>query len=216
MAGDVNVAPPRREARRVILIADLAGFTRAVGPLDTRRSPSSSTASTPRPRHASRITAAGSSSSSATAAWRSSTRMLRSPRLPVPASSADCSRARHGVRYRARRGCQRTHGDDRRGRVRRRSPARRSSDRRGGDSRVPHGCGPGIRISEPVFRRLPNDQRGAWKKRQPPGHLHLGRIRMSTPVADAFPSGVVTFLMSDVEESGRHWAANARQWARRC
>jgi hypothetical protein len=30
------------------------------------------------------------------------------------------------------------------------------------------GAGPGIRISEPVFRRLPNDQRRAWHKRQAP------------------------------------------------
>jgi adenylate cyclase len=30
------------------------------------------------------------------------------------------------------------------------------------------GSGPGVRISEPVYRRLPNDQRGPWRKRQPP------------------------------------------------
>ena len=34
MAGDVTMAS-RREVRRVILVADLAGFTRAIGPLDT-------------------------------------------------------------------------------------------------------------------------------------------------------------------------------------
>ena len=30
------------------------------------------------------------------------------------------------------------------------------------------GAGPGVRISEPVYRRLPNDRRTPWKKRQPP------------------------------------------------
>jgi len=30
------------------------------------------------------------------------------------------------------------------------------------------GAGAGIRISEPVYRQLPNDQRGPWKKQQPP------------------------------------------------
>ena len=30
------------------------------------------------------------------------------------------------------------------------------------------GSGPGIRISEPVYRQLPNDRRSAWTKRQPP------------------------------------------------
>lgn len=30
------------------------------------------------------------------------------------------------------------------------------------------GGGPGIRISEPVYRQLPNDRRGAWKKHRPP------------------------------------------------
>lgn len=30
------------------------------------------------------------------------------------------------------------------------------------------GAGPGIRISEPVYRKLPNDVRGGWDKHQPP------------------------------------------------
>jgi class 3 adenylate cyclase len=30
------------------------------------------------------------------------------------------------------------------------------------------GAGPGVRISEPVYRQLPNDRRGAWHKQQPP------------------------------------------------
>ena len=30
------------------------------------------------------------------------------------------------------------------------------------------GAGPGMRISEPVYRQLPNERRGAWKKQQPP------------------------------------------------
>lgn len=35
------------------------------------------------------------------------------------------------------------------------------------------GAGPGVRISEPVYRKQPNDQRGAWKKRQPPATYTL-------------------------------------------
>jgi adenylate cyclase len=30
------------------------------------------------------------------------------------------------------------------------------------------GAGPGVRISEPVYRKLPNDQRRAWRKHLPP------------------------------------------------
>jgi hypothetical protein len=30
------------------------------------------------------------------------------------------------------------------------------------------GSGEGIRISEPVYRKLPNDRRGSWSKHQPP------------------------------------------------
>jgi class 3 adenylate cyclase len=30
------------------------------------------------------------------------------------------------------------------------------------------GAGPGIRISEPVYRKLANDERGSWRKHQPP------------------------------------------------
>ena len=35
------------------------------------------------------------------------------------------------------------------------------------------GAGPGIRVSEPVYRKQPNDQRGAWKKRQTPATYTL-------------------------------------------
>ncbi len=35
------------------------------------------------------------------------------------------------------------------------------------------GGGPGIRISEPVYRKLPNDRRGAWAKHQPPATYTL-------------------------------------------
>jgi adenylate cyclase len=35
------------------------------------------------------------------------------------------------------------------------------------------GAGPGLRISEPVFRRMPNDQRRAWRKHQPPATYTL-------------------------------------------
>ncbi len=35
------------------------------------------------------------------------------------------------------------------------------------------GAGPGVRISEPVYRKQPNDQRSKWKKRQPPATYTL-------------------------------------------
>jgi class 3 adenylate cyclase len=35
------------------------------------------------------------------------------------------------------------------------------------------GRGPGIRISEPVYRKLPNEARGAWNKHKPPAIYHL-------------------------------------------
>ena len=35
------------------------------------------------------------------------------------------------------------------------------------------GGGPGIRISEPVYRQLPNDVRGAWNKQRPPATYTL-------------------------------------------
>ncbi len=37
------------------------------------------------------------------------------------------------------------------------------------------GAGPGIRISEPVYRQLPNNERGPWKKQQPPATYTLQR-----------------------------------------
>ena len=38
------------------------------------------------------------------------------------------------------------------------------------------GAGPGVRISEPVYRKLPNDQRQGWRKHQPPAtYLREGR-----------------------------------------
>jgi hypothetical protein len=30
------------------------------------------------------------------------------------------------------------------------------------------GSGPGVRISEPVYRKLPSARRGSWSKHQPP------------------------------------------------
>jgi len=35
------------------------------------------------------------------------------------------------------------------------------------------GAGVGVRISEPVYRQLPNDERGPWKKQQPPATYTL-------------------------------------------
>ncbi len=35
------------------------------------------------------------------------------------------------------------------------------------------GAGIGVRISEPVYRQLPNDERGPWKKQQPPATYTL-------------------------------------------
>jgi adenylate cyclase len=36
------------------------------------------------------------------------------------------------------------------------------------------GAGPGIRISEPVYRKQPNDTRARWRKHQPPATYTLG------------------------------------------
>ena len=36
------------------------------------------------------------------------------------------------------------------------------------------GGGPGMRISEPIYRQLPNDQRSAWEKHRPPATYTLG------------------------------------------
>jgi len=39
------------------------------------------------------------------------------------------------------------------------------------------GGGAGIRISEPVYRQLPNDRRGDWQKNRPPATYTLSRSR---------------------------------------
>ena len=39
------------------------------------------------------------------------------------------------------------------------------------------GGGAGIRISEPVYRQLPNDRRGEWNKNRPPATYTLSRSR---------------------------------------
>jgi class 3 adenylate cyclase len=36
------------------------------------------------------------------------------------------------------------------------------------------GGGPGMRISEPIYRQLPNDRRGVWDKHRPPATYTLG------------------------------------------
>jgi class 3 adenylate cyclase len=46
------------------------------------------------------------------------------------------------------------------------------------------GRGPGIRISEPVYRQLPNEARSAWNKHKPPAIYHL------TPTSDGVLHGV--------------------------
>lgn len=37
------------------------------------------------------------------------------------------------------------------------------------------GRGAGVRLSEPVYRALPSDRRGPWKKHRPPARYHLER-----------------------------------------
>ena len=34
--------------------------------------------------------------------------------------------------------------------------------------------GPGVHVSEPVYRQLPNERRGAWRKQKPPSTYSLG------------------------------------------
>jgi class 3 adenylate cyclase len=36
------------------------------------------------------------------------------------------------------------------------------------------GGGAGIRLTEPVYRRLPNDARGLWEKHKPPAVYSMG------------------------------------------
>lgn len=45
------------------------------------------------------------------------------------------------------------------------------------------GRGPGVRISEPVYRQLPNEQRHGWSKQRPPSTYHWADE--SRPEADA-------------------------------
>ena len=45
------------------------------------------------------------------------------------------------------------------------------------------GAGPGIRISEPVYRKLPNDERREWAKHQPPATYTLRDLTVWAPAA---------------------------------
>jgi class 3 adenylate cyclase len=57
------------------------------------------------------------------------------------------------------------------------------------------GRGPGIRISEPVYRQLPNEARAPWNKHKPPAIYHL------TPRAD----GVLQGLGQDPGTNTTRW-----------
>ena len=56
------------------------------------------------------------------------------------------------------------------------------------------GRGPGIRISEPVYRALPSSARSPWSKHKPPAIYHLGN-----------PEGIYEGL-------GKSPSANAQRW----
>ena len=169
MAGDINPAPPRREARRVILVADLAGFTRAIGPLETTALAELvhrfyTVAAARVEDHGGRVVKFigdgclslfdEDAAPGAVACARdlgTSVRELGTEfgiELDVGANVHMATVAEGDY------GAGRSAGFDVIG------------------AGVIHafrmGAGPGIRISEPVFRRLPNDQRRAWKRRQAP------------------------------------------------
>lgn len=57
------------------------------------------------------------------------------------------------------------------------------------------GRGPGIRISEPAYRQLPNEARSAWNKHKPPAIYHL------TPSSD----GVLHGLGNDPGTNTGRW-----------
>jgi len=169
MAGDVNVAPPRREVRRVILIADLAGFTRAVGPLETTELAELvhrfyAAAAARVEDHGGRVVKfigdgclALFDEDAALAAVACARELAPTVReLGAEAGIAlDVGANVHMATIaEGEFGAGASAGFDVIG------------------AGVIHafrmGAGPGIRVSEPVYRRLPNDQRGAWKRRQPP------------------------------------------------
>jgi class 3 adenylate cyclase len=175
MARDINPAAARIEARRVILVADLAGFTRAVGPLDTTALAELvhrfyTAAATRVEDHGGRVVKfigdgclALFDEDAAPAAVACAHELGASVRelgaewgiaLDVGANvhMATIVEGEYG--------------------------AGRSAAFDVIGAGVMHafrmGAGPGIRISEPVFRRLPNDQRRAWQKRQPPATYTWG------------------------------------------
>jgi adenylate cyclase len=169
MAGDINTALPRREARRVILVADLAGFTRAVGPLESTALAELVhrfyTAAAARVEdHGGRVVkfvgdgCLALFDEDAAPVAVACARDLGVAVLELGSEfgiSLDVGANVHmATIIEGEYGAGRSAAFDVIG------------------AGVIHayrmGGGPGIRISEPVFRRLPNDQRGAWHKRQAP------------------------------------------------
>ena len=169
MAGDISTALPRCEVRRVLLVADLAGFTRAVGPLETSTLAELihrfyTVAATQVEDHGGRVVK-----------FVGDGCLALFDEEAAPAAVA-CARdlgpvARDlgtefgivldvGANVHMATVAEGEYGTGR--------SAAFDVIGAGVIHAFRMGAGPGIRISEPVFRRLPNDQRGPWKKRQPP------------------------------------------------
>jgi adenylate cyclase len=168
MAGEI-IAAPRREARRVLMVADLAGFTRAVAPLETAVLAELvhrfyALAATSVEDHGGRVVkfiGDGCLALFAEDAALAAVACTRDLGSCVRELGAEFGIALDvGANVHMATVAEGVYG------------AGRSAAFDVIGAGVMHafrmGAGPGIRISEPVFRRLPNDQRGAWHKRQPP------------------------------------------------
>ena len=176
MAGDVKTAWARREVRRVILVADLAGFTRAIGPLDTstlgelvHRFYSAAAARVE--EHGGRVVkfvGDGCLAIFEDDAALDAVACARGLGTPVRELSTE-----FGIAFDVGANIHMAtivEGEFGAGRS-----AAFDVIGVGVEHAFRMGAGPGIRISEPVYRRLPNDERGGWHKRQAPATYTLDR-----------------------------------------
>jgi adenylate cyclase len=169
MAGDISTARPRREARRVIVIADLAGFTRAIGPLESTALAELvhrfySAAAARVEDHGGRVVkfvGDGCLALFDENAALAAVGCARELGVAVRELGSEFGISLDvGANVHMATIIEGEYGEGR--------SAAFDVIGAGVIHAYRMGGGPGIRISEPVFRRLPNDQRGAWHKRQAP------------------------------------------------
>ena len=169
MAGDVKTAWSRREVRRVILVLDLAGFTRAIGPLENATLGELvhrfySVAAARVEEHGGRVikfVGDGCLAVFEDDAAQDAVVCARDLGMPVRELSAE-----FGVNFDI--GANVHMATIVEGEFGAGSSAAFDVIGVGVEHAFRMGAGPGIRISEPVFRRLPNDARHEWRKRQAP------------------------------------------------